>query len=64
MTLPPIRTVEVSRILDSIEGATIVSGSLDVECEGLSLVLQDGRVLIFTGNFVMGLSRFDTEKLH
>lgn len=51
-------------ILDCIEGATIVSGSLDVGGEGLCLNLSDGRVLIFTGNFIVGLHRMDTERLH
>ena len=51
------------RLLDSLEGAVIVSGHVE-EDEGMHIVLQDGRVLIVAGVFALSLMRFDTEKLH
>ena len=51
------------RIIEAIEGSTIVSGRVD-EGEGLCLNLEDGRCLVIAGVFVMGLVRLDVESLH
>lgn len=51
-------------VLDAIEGATIVSAGIDVDGEGLHLNLADGRVLIISGVFILGLMQLSTEKLH
>ena len=58
-----VTLVVPSRIMDAIEGATIVSGRID-EGDGLCLNLQDGRCLIIAGIFEISLHRFDREKLH
>ena len=60
---PPIQTVEVSRILDAIEGAVIVSGYVEDD-EGMHLAFSDGRVLIIAGVFAISLMRLDRERLH
>lgn len=52
-----------SRILDALEGATIVSGRID-EGDGMCLNLQDGRVLLIAGVFAISLQRIDRESLH
>lgn len=51
------------RIMDAIEGATIVSGRID-EGEGLCLQLEDGRVLLIAGVFAISLQRLDRDSLH
>lgn len=53
-----------SEIMQSIEGATIVSSFVEDGEEGLHLVFQDGRILIFAGDFVMSLLRTNKSKLH
>lgn len=52
------------RLLESIEGAVIVSASRDIDGCGLHLNLADGRTLIFEGEITIGLYRRCTEKLH
>lgn len=51
------------RIMEAIEGATIVCGRMD-EGEGLCLNLQDGRCLVIAGVFALSLMRLDKESLH
>lgn len=51
-------------IMQCIEGATIVSSFVEEGEEGLHLVFQDGRILVFAGDFVMSLMRTNKNKLH
>ena len=58
------RTIcEEDSVLDMIEGAVIVSASVDVAGRGVHLNLADGRVLIFEGAMTVGLYR-SMDKLH
>lgn len=59
-----MRMMTPSEIMQSIEGATIVSSFVEDGEEGLHLVFQDGRILIFAGDFVMSLLRTNKSKLH
>lgn len=54
---------EEDSVLDMIEGAVIVSASVDVAGRGVHLNLADGRVLIFEGAMTVGLYR-SMDKLH
>ena len=56
--------IDQRELLETIEGATIVSAGLDTEGEGLHINLTDGRVLVFIGVFTLGLFRLDNERLH
>ena len=56
--------IDQRELLETIEGATIVSAGLDTEGEGLHINLSDGRVLVFIGVFTLGLFRLDNERLH
>ena len=57
------RVTSADRILDSLEGATIVCARVD-EGDGMLLNLADGRVLVIAGVFALSLMRMDVEKLH
>lgn len=51
------------RILEQVEGATIASCYVEDE-DGLHLCLTDGRILIFVGQFCIGLVSGETRELH
>ena len=57
-----IEVVPGESILDQIEGATIVSVYIEDE-EGMHICFQDGRILIISGVFFLGLKRVG-EMLH
>ena len=57
-----IDLVPGEKILDQIEGATIVSVHVEDE-EGMHLCFQDGRVLIVSGVFILALQKRG-ERLH
>ena len=56
--------IDQTALLETIEGATIVSAGMDEEGEGIHINLSDGRVLVFMGAFTVGIVRIDREKLH
>ena len=47
--------VEIDTIVDSLRGRTILGGGLDDRYEGFHLALDDGRVFIVTGTFIVGV---------
>jgi hypothetical protein len=51
------------RIMEAIEGATIVSGRVD-DGEGLCLDLSNGKTLVIAGMFAISLQTFADAKLH
>ena len=51
------------RIMECIEGATIVAGRID-EGEGLCLDLSNGQTLVIAGWFALSLLRLEDGKLH
>ena len=57
-----IEVVPSESILDQIEGATIVSVYIEDE-DGMHICFRDGRVLIVSGVFFLGLKRV-AEMLH
>lgn len=57
-----VKVVPAERILEQIEGATIVSSFVEHE-EGLHLVLQDGRMVVFAGAFCVGILNPDDRVL-
>lgn len=58
-----MKIVSAQRVLDQLEGATIVSSFVEND-EGLHLVMQDGRVLVIAGVFALSVLRTSTEHLH
>ena len=58
-----MKIIEAEEVLSQLEGATIVASYIEDE-EGLHLVMQDGRVLIIAGAFVLGVHRVERKKLH
>jgi hypothetical protein len=58
-----MRLTVSERIIEAIEGATIVSGRID-DGEGLCLDLADGRTLIIAVAFALSLMRIETARLH
>lgn len=58
-----MKVVRPSALLDQLEGATIVSNTVEDD-EGLSLYFKDGRVLVIAGQFALSVLRQDTDKLH
>lgn len=57
-------THRADKIIERLEGATIVGGGEDVEGEGIHILLQDGRVLVIAGFFALSLVRPDAKALH
>ncbi len=53
----------VERILERIEGCTIICGRVD-EGEGLVLNFSDGTSLIVAGAFALELVRFEKDMRH
>ena len=49
----PVDLVEADYVVNSVTGHTIMGGGLDGGYEGFHLRLDDGRVLVFTGMFVV-----------
>jgi hypothetical protein len=58
-----VKVVNAQRVLDQLEGATIVSCEVQ-EDDGMHMVLQDGRILVIAGLFALSLLRLDRERLH
>ena len=56
--------IDETGVLETIEGAMIVSVGMDKDGEGLHLCLADGCVLVFIGIFTIGMVRVDRQKLH
>jgi hypothetical protein len=56
-----VRLTLTERIIELIEGATIISGYVEEE-DGLHLVMQDGRVLLIVGDFTVALLK--SKRLH
>ena len=46
--------VPAERVLDQLDGATIVAHFIEDE-KGLHIVMQDGRMLVIAGEFCIGL---------
>ena len=58
-----MKITSAERILDQLEGATIVSHYVEDD-EGLHICMADGRVLIIAGMFVISMMRLSEERLH
>ena len=58
-----MRIVEPQEVLDQLSGATIASSSVDGE-DGLNINMEDGRLLIIVGAFVLSVVRMPEETLH
>jgi hypothetical protein len=54
---------DVESLISQITGRVILGGGLDEGYEGFHLKLDDGRVLIITGMFAVGVYRHTTETL-
>lgn len=53
---------EEESIIESLRGAVIAEGSLTDE--GLHFVLEDGRIVVFAGSFILGVARPDKQTLN
>lgn len=58
-----MKEVAPSRLLDQLEGATIISWECSDE-EGMHLTFADGRVLVVAGFFAMSILQATKERLH
>ena len=54
-------TEEEDSVLESLKGSTIQEGG--VTEDGLHILLEDGRVVIFCGQFIFGITRPDKQTL-
>lgn len=53
---------EADEVLDSIKNAVILSGELSED--GLHFYLDDGRVIVFYGQFILGVARPDKSTIN
>lgn len=53
---------EEEAIVESLKGSVIAGCSLTEE--GAHFVLEDGRVVVFAGNFILGVTRPDKQTLN
>jgi hypothetical protein len=58
-----VKVVNAQRVLDQLEGATIVSSEI-LEDDGMHIAFSDGRILVIAGLFALSLLRLDRERLH
>jgi len=56
------RVTDLSELVTAMQGARVVGGGYD-EPDGIHLELDDGRYLVITGVFVIGLCRVARETL-
>lgn len=61
--MTPIEITDVGELVDSLQGLQIVGGGHDGP-DGLHFELSDGRYLIITGMFVVGICRVSKEEIH
>ena len=59
----PIEVTDVENLVESLRGLQIVNGGHDGP-DGLHFELSDGRYLIITGVFVVGLARVCENQIH
>lgn len=58
-----MREVPANRILDQLDGETIVSHYVEDE-EGLHICFRSGRILVIGGFFAISLLQADRKELH
>ncbi len=54
---------DVDGLVQAMEGLTVIGGGHDGP-DGVHLELSDGRYLVITGRFVIGLCRVGKEEIH
>ena len=54
--------INEARVVESIKGAVIEDGV--ITADGFHLQFSDGRVMIFQGEFIIGVCRVSQQQLH
>lgn len=54
---------DMETLVEAMKGLSIVGGGYEGE-DGIHFELSDGRLLIVTGRFIVGLCRVHKEELH